>query len=77
MLSVNETQILLKSIQEQNLLAILSPEGAILQKNEVFDTLLEYSAVEIKNISFEDIFTTDSAKTTFKKALSQEARKLY
>ena len=51
MLSVNESQILLKSIQDQNLLAVLSPDGAILQKNEVFDNLLEYSDVEIKNIS--------------------------
>ena len=69
MLSVNETQILLKSVQEQNLLAVLAPDGDILQKNEVFDTLLEYTDVEIKNMSFEDIFTDNLAKTSFKKAL--------
>lgn len=69
MLTNEENQILLKSIQDQQAIATLSPEGKILTTNVRFDALFLYSEIELKNICAQDLFNDPVSQTLLKKSL--------
>lgn len=69
MLTDIEKQTLLESLSEKFIFATLCPQAKILKTNKNFNALFQYTDIEIKNISANDLFTDIASKEVLKKSL--------